>query len=147
LISLDTNLLIYALNSAAVEHKAAREFVNALEQDDNVAICELVLFELYGLLRNEKVFPNPAGPSEAVAVVQGFRLHPRWRLIDWPGQKPGLMDAVWTRAAAPGFARRRIFDVRLAAALQHHGVSEFATANEKDFLNLGFNRVWNPLRS
>jgi len=26
------------------------------------------------------------------------------------------------------------------------GVTEFATANLKDFFGLGFDRVWNPLR-
>jgi uncharacterized protein len=55
------------------------------------------------------------------------------------------MEAVWKRAAEPEFARRRIFDVRLALTLRHHGVREFATANEKDFLDAGFERVWNPL--
>jgi len=40
------------------------------------------------------------------------------------------------------FAFRRIIDLRLALTLRHHGVTEFATANEKDFQSVGFNRVW-----
>ena len=56
-----------------------------------------------------------------------------------------VMDAVWRHAATPAFARRRIFDTRLALTLRHHGVAEFATANVKDFRDFGFNRVWNPL--
>jgi hypothetical protein len=50
-------------------------------------------------------------------------------------------------AAAPQFARRRIYDTRLALTLRHHGVSDFATANVKDFEGFGFSRVWNPLGS
>ncbi|MFM8358316.1 MAG: hypothetical protein ACKOET_07130 [Verrucomicrobiota bacterium] len=30
-------------------------------------------------------------------------------------------------------------------ALRHDGVTEFATANVKDFEGFGFERVWNPL--
>jgi len=48
-------------------------------------------------------------------------------------------------AAAPGFARRRVFDARLGLTLLHHGVTEFATANVKDFAGLGFQRVFSPL--
>jgi len=43
------------------------------------------------------------------------------------------------------FARRRLFDTRTALSLRHHGVTEFATANVKDFGDFGFTRVWNPL--
>lgn len=36
---------------------------------------------------------------------------------------------------------------RLALTLRHHGVTEFVTANVKDFEGFGFTRVWNPLAS
>ena len=55
------------------------------------------------------------------------------------------MTEVWSHAAAPGFARRRVYDTRLALTLRHHGITEFATANGKDFQGFGFTRVWNPL--
>ena len=55
------------------------------------------------------------------------------------------MDAVWTFAGRPGFARRRLFDVRLGLTLRHHGVCELATRNIDDFAELGFDRVWDPI--
>lgn len=57
-----------------------------------------------------------------------------------------VMDQIWDIANNAKFARRRIFDVRLALTLQHHGVTHFATANVKDFQDLGFDKVWNPLQ-
>jgi hypothetical protein len=57
------------------------------------------------------------------------------------------MKEVLPIAEKEGFARRRIFDVRLTKTLQAHGVTEFATANTKNFEGLGFQRVWNPLVS
>ena len=43
------------------------------------------------------------------------------------------------------FARRRVYDARLALSLRRQGVTEFATANVKDFEGFGLARVWNPL--
>ena len=56
------------------------------------------------------------------------------------------MNAVWGHASEESFARRRIIDARLALTLRHHGVTELATANVKDFNGFGFERVWNPLQ-
>jgi hypothetical protein len=67
-----------------------------------------------------------------------------WSVVDVePGH--GIMERVWQSAGRKAFARRRIFDVRLAQTLLHHGVTEFATRNVRDFRDTGFNRVWNPL--
>ena len=55
------------------------------------------------------------------------------------------MDAVWKQAAAKNFAIRRIVDLRLGLSLVSCGVTEFATTNTKDFQQIGFSRVWNPL--
>ncbi|MBV5276226.1 MAG: hypothetical protein JZU52_22185, partial [Lamprocystis purpurea] len=56
-----------------------------------------------------------------------------------------VMDQVWALAGKPQFARRRIFDARIALTLLHHGVTELATANVKDFDGFGFQAVWNPV--
>ena len=56
-----------------------------------------------------------------------------------------IMDRVWNLAAKEGFARRRIYDTRLAVSLVHQGVSEFATRNVPDFQGFGFRRVFDPL--
>ena len=48
-------------------------------------------------------------------------------------------------AGTEQFARRRLFDARTAVSHRQHGVTEFATANVKDFQDVGFSRVWNPL--
>ena len=143
MIGIDTNILAYARIEAAPLHGAAVEFIEGLGASQEVVISELVLMELYLLLRNEKVLSPPLSASEAVNECQVLRVHPRWQLVD----SADVMKEVWPIADKEGFARRRIFDVRLAKTLQAHGVTEFATANTKDFEGLGFQRVWNPLIS
>ena len=106
-----------------------------------------MLVELYVLLRNPAVLKNPLAPDDAVSIIQAFRQHPTWTLIDYPGGVPGVMDEVWRHGGQPQVGRRVIFDARLALTLKHHGVTEFATRNDSHFGGFGFARVWNPLGS
>ncbi|WP_408034234.1 TA system VapC family ribonuclease toxin [Thiorhodovibrio winogradskyi] len=117
--------------------------MQACGERDDVAICELVLVEFYVLLRNPQILKVPMSAEEAAATCQGYRNNPHWRLLE---QAP-VMRRVWPLAARADVARRRIFDLRLAFTLLHHGVTEFATANTKDFTDLGFSRVWDPTSS
>jgi toxin-antitoxin system PIN domain toxin len=141
MIGIDMNILAYARIGTLPWHAAALEFLDGLGANQEVVISELVLMELYLLLRNEKVLSSPLSATEAVEECHLLRAHPRWQLID----AADVMKKVWLVAAKEGAARRRIFDVRLAKTLQAHGVTEFATANTNDFEELGFQRVWNPL--
>jgi len=141
MISIDTNLLLYAQNEDCEEHAAALAFLEGCAARTDVAICELVLVELYQLLRNPAVVERPLDSAEAVEICQVFRRNPRWALIE----SAPVMEKVWQFAARPGKARRRLFDARIAYTLLHHGVREFATRNVADFEEFDFERVWNPL--
>jgi predicted nucleic acid-binding protein len=51
--SLDTNILLYAINADCPEHGICADLVNrALQQGDEWIIADQVWFELYRLLRN-----------------------------------------------------------------------------------------------
>jgi toxin-antitoxin system PIN domain toxin len=141
MLSFDTNLAVHAANCDSASHAPCRGFIESLATRRDVAICELMLVELYLKLRNERIFAKPLTAAQAVAVCTAYRSNQAWRLID----SAPVMDEVWEFAAKSGFAFRRIIDVRLARTLLHHGVTEFATGNVKDFAKVGFKRVWNPL--
>jgi toxin-antitoxin system PIN domain toxin len=140
-ISIDTNLLLYSLNRNCAEHGRAREFVESAAVRRDVAIAELVLVELYVLLRNPAVVRSPLAARQAASLCQRFRRHPHWGLIE----TATVMDRVWQAAARPGAPRRHIFDARLAHTLVTNGVTEFATRNVRDFEGFGFSRVFDPL--
>lgn len=141
MLSIDTNLLLYAQNQDCPEHEAAADFLASCAERRDVSVCELVLLELYQLLRNPAVVARPLRGPAAAAVCTAFRSNRRWALIE----NAPVMDAVWRMAARPGIARRRLFDARLALTLRHYGVEEFATRNTKDFGDFGFTRVWDPI--
>ncbi len=141
MIGIDTNLLLYALHPKVKEHEKAKEILEFWGKSTSVVIAELVLVELYQLIRNPVVIGKEISAKEAVKIINAFRSNPKWQLVE----NAPIMDEVWRVAGKNSFARRRMFDVRLALTLQHHGVTHLATANTKDFLDLGFERVWNPL--
>lgn len=141
--SCDTNVLYLALNADAAGHAAAVSFLASHRANQRFVLCEQVLAELYCLLRNPAMAGRALDAPTAAGVIQQLRSNPAWRLVDVPGNAR-IMDAVWQAAARPGMAFRRIFDLRLAATLRHHGVREFATRNLRDFTSAGFARVWDP---
>jgi toxin-antitoxin system PIN domain toxin len=142
--SLDTNILFTGCHAGAEGHESARDLLVEWSLDDEVVICEFVLVEFYNLLRNSTVMAGrPLGSAKTVELVQAFRHHPKWRLVD----SAPVMEKVWQAARAERFPRRRIFDARIAFTLLHHGVKDFATVNVKDFRDFGFKRVWNPLEN
>jgi len=144
-ISIDANILLFSYCEASPHHARARAFLAALSQRDDVALSEFVLSEVYLHLRNPAVLDKPLSPAEAVEVIQSYRKHPRWQVVGFPPRSRDIHAALWQHAAAAGFARRRIYDVRSALCLQAFGITEFATANVKDFERLGFVKVWNPI--
>ena len=140
--SFDTNLAVYALNPRMPQHQRARAFLESLREDHEVAVCELMLVELFLKLCNQRIFPKPLQPNQARDVCLQFRNNAQWMLIE----NADVMEQVWDYPQSKGFAFRKIIDIRLALTLQKHGVTHFATTNVKDFQGLGFEKVWNPLK-
>lgn len=145
MLSIDTNLLLYCFSEASPHHAGARQFIESVSHREDVALSEFVLTEFYLLLRNPVVLAQPLTAPEAVAVVQSYRQHPRWKTLGFPPTSRELHAELWQQAAVPGVARRRIYDSRTALSLRAFGVTQFATANVKDFEGFGFAKVWNPL--
>jgi toxin-antitoxin system PIN domain toxin len=138
--SFDTNILFYATNPHSKFFEPAQRHLKSLSQRDDVVVAELVLVEFYVLLRNPTVMKHPLSAEEASSIISTYRYHPRWRVIE----NADVMDEVWQHASRKDFSRRRIFDTRLALTLIAHGVTHFATANVKDFVDYPFQEVFTP---
>ena len=146
MLSIDTNILFHAFNEDSPSHSAAYAWITSIQHQEDVAISEFILAELYGLLRNPAVLKHPLDTEDAVDVIQTYRGHPSWRLIGFPLESRPLHDALWQKARRKGFAFRRLYDARSALTMTAQGVTEFATVNVKDHEGLGFRKVWNPIQ-
>ena len=140
-VSVDTNIFVYALNRNSDVHEPARRFLESLAHRTDVVIAELTLVELYLLIRNPTIFPNPYPAPQAVEACRAFVRNPNWQIVEC---RP-VMERVWDAAGVADFARRRIIDARLALTLRAAGVTEFATRNTGHFAGFGFERVFDPL--
>lgn len=140
MLSIDTNIFVHAVNKDADHHQAARIFLEEAVTRQDVILAEYILVELYLLLRNPLVFARPLSSGTAASICRRFRTNPNWQVVEC---RP-VMDEVWARAERADFSRRRIIDVRLGLTLVAAGVTQFATRNRRDFLDIGFGRVFDP---
>ena len=141
--SCDTNVLFAALDPQNQEHGRALSCLDQFRGSRDFVLCEQVLMETYVLLRNPAAHPTPLNAQEAAALISRIRDGGNWIVVDVP-QDRSIMDETWRIAAQPGFARRRIYDVRLARTLRHWGVDTFYTRNVGDFQDAGFAKLVNP---
>jgi uncharacterized protein len=143
ILGIDTNIFLYSLNPSSQWHKASVQFLEQSFRDNalRVALTDYVLVELYINLRNSAVMSQPLTAEAARNLVTSYWKIPNVMRVE----NANVMDEVWAMAGSADFARRRIFDARLALTLQSSGVTHFATSNTKDFEGFGFEKVWNPL--
>ncbi len=141
--SLDTNILIYAINSGCEEHVPARRIYEIMLADAaNWIISDQVLFELYRGLRNAKILERPLSHRQALEQVAFLReeagvLHCAYETGFWKQLTQGFGES--ERSSA------HIFDRVLAVTLLRNGVDVFYTRNARDFAGFGFKSVINPI--
>lgn len=144
--ALDTNLLVYAHNTASPFHAKAKTFLESVMSERNeggqLSICipAQVFMEFLNVITwNRLEAPIPL--ADATEIIQDYLdtgvtiLHPL------PTQLNTLLDLLKTTTT-----RKKVFDVALAATLKDHGVSGLYTANTKDFEEFEFLDVKNPLK-
>jgi toxin-antitoxin system PIN domain toxin len=141
--SLDTNILLYALNADCAEHTRARMLVEStLSEPDRWIVADQVYFELYRLLRNPSVLSAPLSASDAAHTIEWYRSRSGWLHCAYDA---GLMERVTSAWAVESFEARATFDLVLAVTLAANGVREFYTRNADDFVPFGLFTVRNPI--
>jgi len=141
--SLDTNILIYAINSGCDEHAPAKCIYEAmLANATNWIISDQVLFELYRGLRNGKILERPLSHQQALQQIKFLRedsgvLHCAYETNFWKQLTHDFIDS--ERKSA------HIFDRVLAVTLLQHGVETFYTRNKQEFIAYGFKKLVNPI--
>lgn len=141
--SLDTNILVYALNEEAEEFPVASNFVEeALSQADQWIIADQTYFELYAVLRNSRIWAKPMSGVEALKRIEFFRNVSGFLRCAYQPDQWGLIAKPLRGKNVPA---RRIFDIVLANTLVANGVTHFYTRNVKDFESLGLKQVINPI--
>ncbi|MDX2227140.1 MAG: TA system VapC family ribonuclease toxin [Verrucomicrobiae bacterium] len=141
--SLDTNVLIYAVNRGCVEHpKAKAVYESMLARPREWIVSDQVLFEFYRGLRHPKILERPL--SHQAAMDQIIFLRERSGVLHCSYE-----TSFWERIKKSGTQKNpsaiHIFDTVLAVTLLQNGVKCFYTRNMADFRPFSFERLVNPI--
>ena len=139
----DTNILIYAANSAAPEHAKALALVDRmLAKPGEWIIADQVLWEFYKALRHPKILQKPRSAAQAAAHIRFLREQSG---VACCAYETSHFSDVVALLEKPTFPYQRTHDAVLGATLRRHGVKVFYTRNVKDFADAGLPSIINPI--
>lgn len=121
MIALDTNIIIYTLVQSQPEHARALRWLQ--DQKEDLATTPTNIGEILRLLTHPKVFPKPLSLKSAVQHLE--------KLIDAFGISILNEPEDWWQTLAHlskhPIAGNDVFDARIVATLQFHGVKKICT--------------------
>lgn len=139
----DTNLLIFAANTAAREHRKSREL---LEGWCDGALPWFVtwgiLYEFLRVATHPAVFPRPLRPSQAWAFVDALLESTGAGVLEETEQHREVATWVWQQI--PDLRGNLVHDAHVATLMREHGVGRIYT-HDNDFRRFPFLEVVDPL--
>lgn len=139
----DLNVLLYAVNSDAVEHERARTWwEHAVNDEDTLGLAWVVLLGFLRLSTNPRVFPRPLAPDVAAAMLDAWLARDNVRVVR---EKDEHWETLKALLGGTGTAANLTTDAHLAAlALSHDAV---LVSTDTDFSRFKGLRWENPLGS
>jgi hypothetical protein len=141
MILVDANVLVFAYNEAAVEHKAARKWLaENLAGATPVCFSWIVLMAFVRVSTNKKIFIKPYSTNEAFDIVEDWLSAPNSKIVE-PGDEH--LRLAKRLANQTGVYGANLTDVHLAALAIEHGLSLATT--DSDFQAFDGLKLVNPL--
>ena len=122
---IDSNILVYAINSRSPKHKPAQNFLQ--ENIRELIVAHQNIFETLRVLTHPK-FPSPLSVHNAIEEIK--RITNACRVIA-PDYKTHYMTFELIKKY--NLSSDLIFDAYLAATALSNGITTIATDNTKDF--------------
>jgi toxin-antitoxin system PIN domain toxin len=140
-ILIDVNLLLYATNVSASQHRAAREWLDRqLVETPRVGLPWATLLGFLRLATSPRVITRPLTiPAAWQQVLQWLACEPAW--IPLPTERHA--DVLGKLLAEPGVYGNLVPDAHLAALAIEHGVTLCST--DGDFARFPELKWLNPL--
>ena len=141
MILVDANLLLYAYNTKAEHHDAARAWLEqVLSGDQPVRFAWVTLLAFLRIGTSHAVFQDPLTPQEAIEIVSQWLAQPAAAPLE-PGDRHwSILSDLATRGQARG---PLMMDAHLAALAIEHGATVCTT--DRDFTRFSGVASVNPL--
>jgi uncharacterized protein len=141
MILVDANLLIYAYNKAAKEHKRARRWVEAAFSGPvPVRLSWVVVLAFLRITTNPNVFRHPLSVAEATKIVDDWLAQPAVALLEPTERHWALLREQISKGQAIGPLTT---DAHLAALAIEHGATVYTS--DSDFSRFPDVTTVNPL--
>lgn len=125
----DANVLIYAVNEAAVHHRQSHAWLDtALGGPEPVGFAWTVLLAFLRLATHPSVFARPLTSEQATSVVRGWLARPGALLVDPTPRHADVLAGLLTES---GTAGNLVNDAHLAALAVEHSAT--ITTFDADF--------------
>lgn len=126
MIGVDTNVLVYAIDSRDPRHEPCRRLLRGVDpaRSEQLALPWAVVYEFLRVATHPGVLPNPISMDEAWGVIMRLSRSER-ALVIGPG--PTHPAAAWTMLGATGIRGNLVHDAHIAAVLSEHGVRRIYT--------------------
>jgi hypothetical protein len=141
---IDTNILLYAANSAAPQHDRSRSFLEETVAGGDICFLpENVIYEFLRVATHPRVFPNPLHASDAVEFLSAMVAVANFRTLSAGGNHWQILRVLVMELGQP--SGNFFFDVHTVALMREHGIRRIATA-DMDFAKFRDLDIINPVR-
>ena len=136
----DANVLLYAVNTASIQHKSSLLWLDAaLDGEDNVGFAWNALLAFVRISTNARLSPSALTGDEAMAQVHEWLAAPSAHLLN-PGERhPMILESVLERSGTTG---NLVNDAHLAALAIEHRAS--VVTFDRDFERFEGVRAFSP---
>ena len=135
-VLIDSNIIIYALNSSSPKNLAAQEYIEGNKQ--SLYFSPQNVLETLRILTHSK-YVNPMPSTTALACIQSVTKH---LTVISPDLE--TYEIFLGLIKKHGIGSNQVFDAYLAATALTYGIDTIATDNTKDFNKISGINVFNP---
>jgi uncharacterized protein len=140
-ILVDANLLLYAHNTKAAEHPAARRWLEGtLSAPEHVGLCWAVIYAFVRIVTDQRAYVAPKPMAEARSIVDGWLQRPNVELLEPTGRHWSVLQQVLESGRVRGAL---VSDALLAALAIEHGATLCTT--DRDFSRFPGLKWMNPI--
>jgi toxin-antitoxin system PIN domain toxin len=141
-ILLDANLLIYAYDSEATQHRKARSWLELrFSGAENVGLSWITILAFMRITTSRRYESSPMTTEEAASIVDDWVKHPNVILTSPTEQHWRILSDLLPKSQARG---PLIMDAHLAALAIEHGAT--LCTNDRDFMRFPGLKVEFPLQ-
>lgn len=139
---IDTNILIYAINTASPWHTPALHFLTTALRAEACYLCTPILYEFLRVSTHARIFPHALSWEDAWAFLQQLLAQEQVSLLHEADEHLTTLHSVLMNLQRP--QGNFLHDCHIASIMKENGVKRIYT-RDTDFRRFAFLEVVDPI--